>query len=58
LAANDPTLLSDVFFRIGGAELGRATTSLSLNTPQIVVIVGSSSSFGMPLARIKVAHAA
>jgi hypothetical protein len=33
----DPTLLQDVFFRIGGAQPGRATTSLVVNTDHAVL---------------------
>jgi hypothetical protein len=35
--ANDPTLLSDVFFRIGGAEPGRAENSLIVNTDHTIL---------------------
>ena len=35
--ANDPTLLSDVFFRIGGAEAGSATTSLEVNADNTIL---------------------
>jgi hypothetical protein len=34
---NDPTLLSDVFFRIGGAEPGKATTSLVVNADNAIL---------------------
>ena len=34
---NDPTLLADVFFRIGGAEAGSATTSLVVNSSQVIL---------------------
>jgi hypothetical protein len=34
---NNPTLLSDVFFRIGGAEAGSATTSLIVNSSQVIL---------------------
>ena len=34
---NDPTLLADVFFRIGGAEPGRATTSLVVNADNAIL---------------------
>ena len=34
---NDPTLLSDVFFRIGGAEPGQATTSLVVNADNAIL---------------------
>jgi hypothetical protein len=34
---NDPTLLSDVFFRIGGAEPGSATTSLVVNADNAIL---------------------
>ncbi|HLX21350.1 MAG TPA: coagulation factor 5/8 type domain-containing protein [Gaiellaceae bacterium] len=35
--ANDPTLVQDVFFRIGGAEPGRATTSLVVNADNAIL---------------------
>ncbi|HEU5361987.1 MAG TPA: coagulation factor 5/8 type domain-containing protein [Gaiellaceae bacterium] len=35
--ASDPTTLSDVFFRIGGAEPGRATTSLVVNSDNVIL---------------------
>jgi hypothetical protein len=35
--ASDPTTLSDVFFRIGGAEPGRATTSLVVNSKNVIL---------------------
>ncbi|HZQ82326.1 MAG TPA: coagulation factor 5/8 type domain-containing protein [Gaiellaceae bacterium] len=35
--ANDPTLLSDVFFRIGGAEAGKATNSLVVNSNNTII---------------------
>ncbi len=34
---NDPTLAQDVFFRIGGAEPGRATTALIVNDSQTIL---------------------
>jgi len=34
---NDPTLLADVFFRIGGAEAGSATDSLVVNSSQVIL---------------------
>jgi hypothetical protein len=34
---NDPSLLSDVFFRIGGATAGKATTSLEINSSDVIV---------------------
>ena len=34
---NDPSLLSDVFFRIGGATPGKATTSLEINSSDVIV---------------------
>jgi hypothetical protein len=34
---NDPTLLSDVFFRIGGAALGKATVSLVVNSDNVII---------------------
>jgi len=35
--ALDPTTLSDVFFRIGGAAAGRATTSLVVNSDDVIL---------------------
>jgi hypothetical protein len=35
--ASDPSTLSDVFFRIGGAEPGRATTSLVVNSNNVIL---------------------
>jgi hypothetical protein len=35
--ASDPSTLSDVFFRIGGAEPGRATTSLVVNSSNVIL---------------------
>jgi hypothetical protein len=35
--APDPTTLSDVFFRIGGAAAGRATTSLIVNSNNVIL---------------------
>jgi hypothetical protein len=37
IVGGSPTLLSDVFFRIGGAEPGRATTSLVVNTDNAIL---------------------
>jgi hypothetical protein len=34
---NDPTVISDVFFRIGGAEPGQATTSLVVNADNAIL---------------------
>jgi hypothetical protein len=34
---NDPTLLSDVFFRIGGATAGKATISLGVNSDNVIL---------------------
>jgi hypothetical protein len=34
---NDPTLLSDVFFRIGGATPGKATISLVVNSDNVIL---------------------
>jgi hypothetical protein len=34
---NDPTLLSDVFFRIGGATPGKATVSLIVNSDNVIL---------------------
>jgi hypothetical protein len=36
-AANDPTLIQDVFFRIGGATPGQATNSLIINNDNAIV---------------------
>jgi hypothetical protein len=36
-AAADPTTLSDVFFRIGGATPGKATTSLVVNSNNVIL---------------------
>ena len=33
----DPTLVQDVFFRIGGAAPGRATTSVVINSSQVIL---------------------
>ncbi len=35
--SSDPSTLSDVFFRIGGAEPGRATTSLVVNSNNVIL---------------------
>jgi hypothetical protein len=35
--ANDPTSLHDVFFRIGGAAAGKATTSLVVNSDDVIL---------------------
>jgi hypothetical protein len=35
--ASDPTLVQDVFFRIGGAEAGSATTSLLVNSSNTIL---------------------
>ena len=35
--ATDPSTLSDVFFRIGGAEPGKATTSLIVNSNNVIL---------------------
>jgi hypothetical protein len=35
--ATDPSTLSDVFFRIGGAEAGSATTSLVVNSNNVIL---------------------
>jgi hypothetical protein len=34
---NDPPLVSDVFFRIGGATAGKATTSLEVNSSDVII---------------------
>ncbi len=34
---NDPSLVSDVFFRIGGATAGKATTSLEVNSSDVIL---------------------
>ena len=36
-SANDPTLVQDVFFRVGGAEPGQATDSLVVNTDDTIL---------------------
>ncbi|HET8912423.1 MAG TPA: hypothetical protein VFN23_13210, partial [Ktedonobacteraceae bacterium] len=36
-AAADPTTLQDVFFRIGGAQAGKATNSLVVNTDNVIL---------------------
>src|SRR5262249_7687087 len=36
-APDDPTTLSDVFFRIGGAADGKATTSLVVNSDDVIL---------------------
>ncbi|GCE09444.1 adenylyl cyclase [Dictyobacter aurantiacus] len=35
--ASDPTALHDVFFRIGGAQSGKATTSLVVNSDNVIL---------------------
>jgi hypothetical protein len=35
--ASDPSVLSDVFFRIGGAAAGKATTSLVVNSNNVIL---------------------
>src|SRR5205823_7129005 len=35
--ANDPTSLQDVFFRIGGATVGKAATSLVVNSDNVIL---------------------
>ena len=35
--ADDPTLIQDVFFRIGGATAGKATTSLVVNNSNVIL---------------------
>jgi hypothetical protein len=35
--ASDPSTLSDVFFRIGGAQAGKATTSLVVNSDNVIL---------------------
>jgi hypothetical protein len=35
--ADDPTLVQDVYFRIGGAEPGRATNSLVVNSSDVIL---------------------
>ena len=34
---NDPTLIQDVFFRIGGATPGKATTSLEVDSDNVII---------------------
>ena len=36
-SASDPTTLNDVFFRIGGAHKGKATTSLEVNSSHVIL---------------------
>jgi hypothetical protein len=36
-SANDPSVLSDVFVRIGGAEAGKATVSLQINSNNVIL---------------------
>ena len=36
-SASEPTLVQDVFFRVGGAEAGRVTTSLIVNTDHTIL---------------------
>jgi hypothetical protein len=36
-SASDPTTLSDVFFRIGGAHVGSATVSLEVNSNHVIL---------------------
>lgn len=36
-SASDPTPLQDVFFRIGGAEPGKATSILVVNTNNVIL---------------------
>ncbi|MEY9951543.1 adenylyl cyclase [Leifsonia sp. EB34] len=36
-SASDPTALQDVFFRIGGPHVGKATTSLEVNTDHTIL---------------------
>jgi len=35
--ANDPTLIQDVYFRIGGAQPGEATNSLVVNSSHVII---------------------
>ena len=35
--ADDPTALHDVFFRIGGADVGKATVSLEVNSDRVIL---------------------
>lgn len=37
VSADDPTALQDVFFRIGGPHVGKATTSLEVNTDHTIL---------------------
>src|ERR1035437_3923009 len=34
---SDPTTLSDVYFRIGGAHVGKATLSLEVNSDNVIL---------------------
>jgi hypothetical protein len=36
-AADDPTLIQDVYFRIGGAQPGQATNSLVVNSSHVII---------------------
>src|SRR5260221_414714 len=36
-SADDPTLVQDIYFRIGGAEPGQATNSLVVNSSQVIL---------------------
>src|SRR6266702_2995730 len=45
LDASDPTALQDVFFRIGGAEPGRATSSLVVNS--VIVNGNNVTAYGL-----------
>ena len=36
-SASDPTTLSDVFFRVGGAHIGKATQSLVVNANNVII---------------------
>ena len=35
--ASDPSVLSDVFFRVGGASAGRVTTTLAVNSKNVIL---------------------
>lgn len=37
VAAHDPTTLSDIFVRVGGARLGQATTSVEVNSNNVIL---------------------
>src|SRR4029453_6493507 len=36
-SAQNPTTLSDVYFRVGGPHIGRATTALEINSDHVLI---------------------